>query len=135
MAVTYKAKSGVNQVVFRPRTWKNPQIFLARAFGTRDVFTVILLGTRAKSDHSRASAFGAFSVFECFCEEVTYKAKSGGNLVFFAITYKKKPSIFLSRAFGARDVFTVIFLGRRAKNDHRRASAFGACLVFECFGE
>ena len=98
MAVTYKAKSGVNQVVFRPCTWKNPQIFLARAFGTRDVFTVILLGTRAKSDHSRASAFGAFSVFECFCEEVTYKAKSGGNLVFFCDHVQEKTLDFsLSR--------------------------------------
>ena len=48
MVVTYKATSGVNQRVFE-RAYGKPQIFLARAFGARDVFTVILLGMRAKT--------------------------------------------------------------------------------------
>ena len=51
-------------------------------------------------------------------------AKSG-NLGFFLSIYAETLK-FLARAFGARDVFKVIWLGRHAKNDHRhpRAGAF-----------
>ena len=44
---------------------KNPQFFLARAFGARDVFSV---REAREHDHSRTSAFDVFSVFECFWE-------------------------------------------------------------------
>ena len=97
---------------------KNLQIVLARDFGARDIFTVNLLGGKRKTTVPEPvrSAHFQFSRMR-----VTHKVKSGVNWVVFGSCTWKKLQIFLARAFGARDVFIVISLGRLAKNNHSRA--------------
>ena len=92
--------------------------FFAPAFGTRDVSKVILLVEGPENRTIRQPAlWRTFSSHMLLSMEVTHKAKSG-EIEVFSILYTGTTLNFLARAFGGRDVFTVIVFGRRAKNDH-----------------
>ena len=64
---------------FRSCAWKIPQIFLARSFGARDVFTVALLEARETEPFARQYNWRTFSFRLLVWMEVTHTAKSRGE--------------------------------------------------------
>ena len=61
-----------------------------------------------------------------------FQGQIRGKQSLFSIVSMETPSIFFVRAYSARDVVTLILLGRRASNYHSRARASSVFSGFEC---
>ena len=101
---------------FRWYTWEALKFFsthLRRSWCFHECF---LDDERENQTFRKPERFGALLNFRTLlCMEVMLKVKSG-DLEFFDHIHRKTHNL-LARAFGARDVFAMASLGRRAKNE------------------
>ena len=110
-----KVKSG--DLEFFDHLHRRTLNLLACAFGARVVFAMAFLGGARKTNPWRACAFGALSVFASFVNGGRSYFYIRGKLSVFSTKYMEKSTIFFARTSGARDVFPVALLEKRAKNE------------------